>query len=296
MTDQLSSSLRQLELDRASQVEEFETCLALLSSSEQAGAQDVVDELISLSAIYDTDTDQPPLSIYHSPAQLAQGRTQQFSTGDTLLLVLHTQLPHPQDHIQLGLILSLPPTYPSQSAPLLQLENRFLGAEPVPASLWGTILRTYSHEPALPPSAEEGIEWVPGSCCLYEGIEKVKEICGRWIGEREKEREAAERRRVELATSSAVYAIPDEREPTREEAERIPRQPTGKKAVACPVITSSEALVDRKSVFVGHAARIHSLEEVEAVKAALLANAKVARASLVMPRAGPCLRPESESY
>jgi hypothetical protein len=242
--------------------------LALLASSDQPGAQDVVDELISLSAIYQSEDGQPTLTAYHPPSHSASHSSADYSPGSTLLVLLRTTLPSPHEHVPLSLILSLPPTYPQSSAPLLQLENRFLGAEAVPAPLWASILRTYLHEPSLapPPSGEEAVEFIPGSCCLYEGIEKVREVCGKWIGEKEKEREAGERRRVELAKGSVVDSIQGQTKVDRlsPEQETIPPRVREEPRflVNCPPITTTEALVDRKSVFVGHAARVTSIEQV----------------------------------
>lgn len=309
MSDRLASSFDDLSVTDTSA--DLDTCLALLASSDQPGAQDVVDELISLSAIYQSEDGQPTLTAYHPPLHTSHSSSPpSYSPGSTLLVLLRTTLPSPHDHIPLSLILSLPPTYPESSAPLLQLENRFLGPEAVPAPLWASVLRTFLHEPMLapPPSGEEAVEWVPGSCCLYEGIEKVREVCGKWIGEKEVEREKGEKRREEVAKGSLVGSIPTQvrAETQREESVRESRREEAQVLVDCPPITTTEALVDRKSVFVGHAARVTSIEEVRhppeslrlspeasvvkltnqlyhylqinAVKSALLSNPKISRA------------------
>ncbi len=274
MADRLASSFDDLTV--ADTNSDLDTCLALLASSDQPAAQDVVDELISLSAIYQSEDDQPTLTAYHPPSYSGSPSSANYALGSTLLVLLRTTLPSPHEHIPLSLILSLPPTYPQSSAPLLQLENRFLGAEAVPAPLWASILRTYLHEPSLapPPSGEEAVEFVPGSCCLYEGIEKVREVCGRWIGEREKEREAGERKRVGLAKGSVVDRIKDDGRANgakrEEETTRQAVREETKVLVDCPPITTTEALVDRKSVFVGHAARVTSIDQVRHLTCGLL--------------------------
>lgn len=265
MPDRLASSFDDLSIAGTDTNADLDTCLALLASSDQPNAQDVVDELISLSAIYQSEDGSPTLTAYHPPSPHSPA----YSPGSTLLVLLRTTLPSPHHHTPLSLILSLPPTYPASSAPLLQLENRFLGAEAVPAPLWAAVLRTFLHDPAVapgPPVGEAGVEWVPGGCCLYEGVEKVREACGRWVGEREGEREAGERRRGEVARGSVVGSITNER---REEEERRAEEVVREKArevemvsVDCPPITTTKALVDRKSVFVGHAARVTSIDQV----------------------------------
>jgi len=262
MTDRLDSSFDDLSISNSDC--DLDTCLALLASSDQPAAQDVVDELISLSAIYQSQDGRPTLTAYHPP--LGPHSSGGYTPGSTLLVLLRTTLPSPHDHVPLSIILSLPPTYPASSAPLLQLENRFLGAEAVPAPLWASVLRTFLHEPSLgaPPSGEGAVDFVPGGCCLYEGVEKVREVCGRWIGERETEREAGERRRVEVARGSVVGRIEPAPTNRREQEDPIRIETKGeyKILVDCPPITTTEALVDRKSVFVGHAARVTSIDEV----------------------------------
>ncbi|GAA5996874.1 uncharacterized protein JCM10292_006054 [Rhodotorula paludigena] len=266
----------------------FDLALVLSSleaAQDEPNAQDVADELQSLAAIYDNP--EPSLSLYRPPrtSRSASPPPQWTpSSADPLRLVLSTTLTPPHESVPLHLLLSLPKGYPSAEPPLIQLQDRYLGASAVSDDLFGEVLRVYMHD------AEAGVtgsavEWT-GGVCLFEGIELVREMCSRWVGEHEDElrRNEAARKAAgeEQARAKAEVAEEAEEGRRRDDAvrRRLQEERQARKAdVPCPPIVSSQPIVDRQSVFVGHVAKVNSLDEVDAVIDALLSNNKIARAT-----------------
>ncbi|GAA5844945.1 hypothetical protein JCM9279_000053 [Rhodotorula babjevae] len=287
MADRLSDSLGSLELTESDSALDLALVLSSLESSDEPNAQDVADELQSLAAIYDNP--EPSLSLYRPPRTTrSQSPPREWtpSSADPLRLVLSTTLASPHDSIPLHLLLSLPQGYPAAEPPLLQLQDRYLGSFAVGDALFGEVLRTFMHD-AEAGIAGAGVEWT-GGVCLFEGVELVRETCARWVGEREDELHKGEEARRAAGEESArarngAGEEQAEEGRRRDEAERrraAEERAARKRAeVPCPPITSSEALVDRGSVFVGHVAKVNSLEEVDAVMDALLSNSKIARAT-----------------
>ncbi|GAA6050524.1 hypothetical protein JCM3770_005582 [Rhodotorula araucariae] len=285
MADHLSDSLGTLGLAEADSGLDLALVLSSLEADDEVNSQDVADELQSLAAIYDDPA--PSLALYrpphtsriHSPPPVWTP-----ASADPLRLVLSTTLASPYESIPLHLLLSLPPGYPASDPPLIQLQDRYLGSFAVGDALFGEVLRTYMHD-AEAGVAGASVEWT-GAVCLFEGIELVRETCARWIADREDElqRGEAARRAAGEEHARARHGAEElaEEGRRRDDAERrrVAEERRARKAdVPCPPITSSEALVDRGSVFVGHAAKVNSLDEVDAVMDALLSNSKIARAT-----------------
>ncbi|ORY80678.1 ribosomal protein S5 domain 2-type protein [Leucosporidium creatinivorum] len=274
-------------------ISSLDSCLDLalvLSSLEASGRDQLSDELLSLSAIYDSTDDNalPALSLYR-PTSPAPAHPPSSSTDPAPIRLLLSTTLSASEH-PLSLLITLPSSYPSKSPPLLQLHSLYLSSFAVSDSLFGEVLRCYMHDPTA--SSGEGVEWAAGEVCLYEGVEWVRGVCQEWVDQREKEGEEGEDRRKALAVGSKLYEIPTRVEDEEWEEEvyeevDVREVPEWKKKseaamsaeVQCPRITSSEALVDRKSVFVGHSATVHSLEEVHLVLSTLLSDKKIAKAT-----------------
>ncbi|GAA5897010.1 hypothetical protein JCM6882_007332 [Rhodosporidiobolus microsporus] len=296
MSRGLSDSLGALDLDADPSLG-VALVLSALEADDRPAAQDVADELQSLAAIFDSEAG-PCLSLYHPPTTSRTSsppRTWSPSSQDPLRLVLTTTLASPHDDTPLHLLLSIPPTYPTDAPPLIQLQDRYLSSFAVSDELFGAVLRTFMHDAeAAVAGSTAVVEWQPGGVCLFEGIEAVREMCASWVGERAEEKKRGEEaRRAEAGETvadgarrrngAAAREYEDDEEEDLEErieeqAGRAPRSPP-KSTVKCPKITSSEPLIDRKSVFVGHAATVNSVDEVQAVMAELLSNSKIARAT-----------------
>ncbi|KAM0748824.1 UPF0029-domain-containing protein [Meredithblackwellia eburnea MCA 4105] len=220
-----------------------------------------------------------------------------------------------EDGIPIKVLLSLPPSYPIQK-PLIQLHNTFIGPHTVTDSLFGTVVRTFMHDElaAVGGRLRGRVVWREGEVCLWEGLEEVKRVCGEWFEEREREKSVLESLRQGVAAyqigggrttngDARWQAVEKEEEEKDQEEEEIPEQvyidgdeafarklaqreadaaaaQTEKTAqVEVPNIISSEPIMDRKSVFVGHAARVKSIIEVKLVINTLLSDKKIARAA-----------------
>lgn len=93
-----------------------------------------------------------------------------------------------------------------------------------------------------------GVEWTADAICVFDGLESVSERCLAWYNDR----------------ISAEKASELEREDAKDDKRRNPSiEPEHEKASASLVaipegvqIVESEAITDRKSVFIGRACRI----------------------------------------
>ncbi|GAA5871037.1 hypothetical protein JCM16303_001672 [Sporobolomyces ruberrimus] len=291
MTDSLSSSLGSLDIN---QVDLTLVVSALESIGDSnVNAAEIAEELVSLGAIYDIGSSEPPLKLFR-PAPTARKPSPPPdwtpSSSEPLRLILSTTLAPPHDETPVHLLLSIPyPNYPTSEPPLIQLHDRYLGKFQVSDELFGQVLRTFMHDNEA--GTASGVEWT-GSVCLFEGIELVKEVCTAWILEQEEEKQRGEDLRQEAAASSEASRNNEghqsrggEEEDGFEEgrnqessfARRTRKAPVDD--VPCPEIYSTEGLLDRKSLFVAHAARVKSMAEVDAVMSTLLANNKIAKAT-----------------
>lgn len=220
---------------------------------------EAVDELQALEAIYDTR-----LTAYSNSAS---------NSADVVYLLLNTCLPSsPADPV--SLVISLSKHYPFQAAPQLQLANTFLSSFAVPDELFASVLTTYMHE-----KGHGGVSW-NGAECLYDGIEWVRNMCDEWVRKKTNEVQLRDR---QLKADKPAPPPPLQQEP---ESSGKPTLPTTEheENVECPPIYSCEPIIDRKSVFVGHAARVNSHDQVKAVIDTLLSNNKIAKATQVFSR------------
>lgn len=302
MADALGDSLGGFDLRDSDASLGLALILSALEASSDSNAHEIADELQSLAAIYDSpDHQQPALAAYTKPSRPRvpspppEWSPSSSSKNIPLRLVVSTTLASPRDDIPLHVLVSLPKGYPAEEPPLLQLQDRYLSSFAVSDALFGAVLRTFMHDPEAAVSdgtTTPGVEWT-GGVCLFEGIEYVREVCGQWVADREKELAQAERARTDAAAADASEKRDHQREAA---AAAAPRRGGGEgsapvanknqnghapkpAAVPCPTIVSSEPIIDRQSVFVGHTAKVESLEEVEAVMDSLLSNSKIARAT-----------------
>ncbi|GAA5901940.1 IMPACT family protein [Sporobolomyces salmoneus] len=291
MADSLANSIDSLDINEDTSLD-LPLVLSALESLDEQNAVDLAEELSALAAIYDGDQG-PALKLYRPPPTARRPSpppTWTPSSPDPLRLLLSTTL---DEETPIHLLLSIPyPSYPTSEPPLIQLHDRYLGKFQVTDELFGEVLRTFMHDNEAGVTSG-GVEW-SGGVCLFEGIESVKELCSNWIKEQEEEKQRGEELRQE-ASGHAGENVSDESQSQRRGGEERDkdveegglREPSFAKMrrkpieddVPCPDIYSTEGLVDRKSLFVAHAARVHSMAEVEAVMSALLSNNKIAKAT-----------------
>jgi hypothetical protein len=146
----------------------------------------------------------------------------------------------------------VPESYPSSTMPIYDITSVYCGTRKI--------------EPHVRKEMDDHLQtmFVPGEVVLFEWIDWLKEFL-----------EAAYPKEEGEADQNINETVDEERpEVTQEEEEE--EEDDG---VPCPDIQSGEALVDRKSVFVAHVARVNSVDEVQAVRRKLLQNKKIAKAT-----------------
>ncbi|KAM0792699.1 hypothetical protein ACM66B_002479 [Microbotryomycetes sp. NB124-2] len=277
-----------------------------ISYLESCSRTQVADELLSLGAIYDSsltgDDDHVGRSQYGALSVVSgtDSNDNNERSDQALRLVLTTTLPASTSNEtddKLSMLITIPSTYPESDPPLLQLKSMYLSSFSVSDKLWSAVLRTFMHEGGGASGDDAGVEFVPGQECLFQGIEYARETCQRWVDE---QKQTAHDREVDRAASNPVYQIAftsshgqqssqdskldsddvsDRQNQHRTQPEWRSSNGHSDEVVECPAIVSTEPLVERKSVFVGHAARVRSLTEVQAVMTRLLSDKKIARAT-----------------
>jgi hypothetical protein len=168
-------------------------------------------------------------------------------------------LPDPHDQVTFSVLVSLPPSYPSSAPPQLQLLSKYIGAFGVSPTIFGSVLRTFI-------STTDGVEWTPETVCVFDGLENVREKCGRWYEEQLSEKAAGEMAREETKELKASLAGSND---LSDPLEGVPSARSTISEPQAPVelpegleIIEAEPVVDRKSSFVGRACKITSPDQV----------------------------------
>lgn len=267
--------------------------LATTPQEQREAAQQVAEELIALQSIFGEDNVQL-LQLRRRPtdAALTKSSSQRSSlhnandatgaeedetswTPDvTIRLCIAFEIEANEEREEPPLVrlsATLPPCYPiGEHAPQLQLLNRYVGAHGVDHGLFGRILRVYMQGGAT--TAEDSVHpglWQPGSVALFDGIERVREVVQSWHDERESERVA---RRLEDDAHKSQQDIISLRSPSQDENGHDIRasdsvatsssKSMGQQIHSDLEIVSSPAITERKSIFVGHAAKINDPSQV----------------------------------
>ncbi|KAG6378996.1 hypothetical protein JVT61DRAFT_13287 [Boletus reticuloceps] len=92
-------------------------------------------------------------------------------------------LPSHED-VSIRILVSLPPSYPAESPPQLQLLSRYIGAYGVDASLFGSILRTFI--------SISGVEWTRDTVCVFDGLQSILERAEAWYEDKLNREKAGE--------------------------------------------------------------------------------------------------------
>ena len=167
------------------------------------------------------------------------------------------RLPDPHDQVTFSVLVSLPPSYPSSAPPQLQLLSKYIGAFGVSPAIFGTVLRTFI--------SSDGVEWIPETVCVFDGLENAKEKCGGWYEEQLSEKAAGEMVREEAKESKALSGSDDPPGLQEDTSFAHSADPELQPPVELPgglEIFEAEPIVDRKSSFVGRASRITSPDQV----------------------------------
>ncbi|KAH8922941.1 UPF0029-domain-containing protein [Atractiella rhizophila] len=240
--------------DEDNESEEAKEPLQLESLNLSSSAR---EELSSLLSIFGDEA----LSIYKPPHQVTSSSSSEYTR-----VTFYTTLPFPFESVPLQILISLPPSYPNDRAPSLQLLNKYIGSYATDPSIFGLVLRCYMHEDQ---------RWTEGEACLFDGLEWVRERCAEWYTEREDEMRA---RKVERGVDDTV---PDQEE--KWQANDVVDVPERVREAKPPSkvfkVVVSEPIVDRKSTFIGHCVVLKSPDEVPEFLAYLLQDRKIARAT-----------------
>ncbi|KAA1466465.1 UPF0029-domain-containing protein [Dentipellis sp. KUC8613] len=230
----------------------------------------IASELGVLQSIYGDEAIRP-----WRPSQEANG--DKFHEPETIRYEVTLNLPSPHEDDTLRILVSLPSKYPSESPPQLQLLSRYIGPFGVDAELFGSILRTFI--------SVNGVDWIPDTVCVFDGLENVVERCVRWYEDRLSTQTANELLREDAKEHAVGEAEPAEVVPPKND-NRVVEEP-----VSLPegvVIYEAEPIVDRKSVFAGRACRITHPSQVPIILSYLLSDRRIAKAAHPVINAWRC--------
>ncbi|KAF8208204.1 ribosomal protein S5 domain 2-type protein [Mycena galopus ATCC 62051] len=223
----------------------------------------VASEIEVLQSIYGDDAIQlwtPSDNKHHDP------RTTRYEA------VL--SLPSPHEDVSIRVLVSLPEGYPAASPPQLQLLSRYVGAFGADAALFGEILRTFI-------SSASGVEWVPDTVCVFDGLQSVLDRCAAWYGDRLSADAAGAMVRADMHSEQPTPPAPPVSRETPPATE-LPPMPEGIQMFV------AEPINDRKSAFVGRACAISDPSEVPIILAHLLSDRRIARAAHPVINAWRC--------
>ncbi|KAH7105599.1 ribosomal protein S5 domain 2-type protein [Auriculariales sp. MPI-PUGE-AT-0066] len=248
-----------MNVDDGDHAEELDAFVAALQNEA------VADEIAALRSIYG-DTCLRPY-------------TSETARSGHFRYVIQTALAPPHDEVRIRILVSLPSSYPDEDRPQLQLLSRYIGAFGVTTDLFSIVLRTFM-------SSVTGVEWTPSVVCVFDGIEFVRERCGAWYDDRLSHETAAQLQREELHPRAL-----DDKINASQGASSL--QPTTGSGHIIPLpldvkLYEAEAIIDRKSSFVGRACRISHPNQVPAVLEHLMSDRRVARAAHPIINAWRC--------
>lgn len=123
--------------------------------------------------------------------------------------------------------------------------------------------------------------WHEGEVAVFEGIERAREDCESFLNDKLAELEAKKAVDDHTTQEDLEYARQLQLEEDMARAELVPKVASRQEArlpEGCKLYTS-EPIIDRKSVFIGHACKIKSPKEVSQIVDYLLSDRKIAKAT-----------------
>ncbi|KAI0068659.1 hypothetical protein BV25DRAFT_1817563 [Artomyces pyxidatus] len=251
--------------DSDQSVEDFVADLQLQPEREPAAS-----EIGVLQSIYGDEAIRP----WHPSStreRAAEGRMVEHVRYE-----VNISLPPPHDDVSLRVLVSLSPSYPETSPPQLQLLSRYIGPFGVDAELFGSILKTFI--------SVNGVEWTPSVVCVFDGLENVVERIAKWYEERLSAQKAGELLREDVREHHAG-------DQPKEAPKLVPPPARSVEPAELPEgieLFEAEAIVDRKSAFVGRACRISDPAQVPLILAFLMEDRRIARATHPIINAWRC--------
>lgn len=251
--------------ERLSQVDLKPICRLLEQLELTTYRPELGSELSTLEAILGEE------NIHWEDGERAGGGRQEGSLESRLppisLIVdlnLSGSIPSDQEDTRFQLKIIIPP-HPSHSIPRLELLARYIGACKVNEKLSGSIRDIFKDHPPT------------GESVLYDAIEITKEIVSKFYLDYLEQRkhssapvDESNLERLELSDRLAPY--PPEEDRTEDDA----KEPIDLKEFS---LHSSQPIIDRKSVFVGHSAQLVDPKDVPRILSQLLSDKKIAKAS-----------------
>ena len=199
----------------------------------------------------------------YGPNAIGPAPASSSKPAESIRFVVHTTV-EPQNEVELDLLIAVPSAYPSDF-PAVVLQDRFIEAYLVDTELSTAIAMAL---------ADDG-GWEPGMPALYEAVERARTIAGEWL-----------RRHRDATLVSQIERAEDHPETPRFEAPTTPRaHPQALRYAMAPqmpdglAFVSAEPIVDRKSVFIGHAVAVSEPSQVRPALDWLLSDPKIAKAA-----------------
>lgn len=178
-------------------------------------------------------------------------------------------MPSLHEDIELKILVSLPPDYPTGSPPQLQLLSRWIGSFAPDSDLFAAVLKTYI--------SVNGVQWDEDTgICVFDGLSKALEYCTAWY-----EGRLASDQPTAVPQLAQHDASPDTLEPI----------PVPQQSIELPEgiqIFEAEPIIDRRSSFVGRACGISDPAQVPLILSYLSADRRIARAAHPIINAWRC--------
>lgn len=134
-----------------------------------------------------------------------------------------------------------------------------------------------------------GVEWTPENVCVFDGLQNVLERCEAWYMDKLNREAAGELLREDalfrnhvLIESDQPSIVPSQIDAEEDRVSFDTALPEGIK------ITEAEAIVDRRSIFVGRACRISDPSQVPLILNSLMSDRQISRAAHPIINAWRC--------
>ncbi|KAI8370658.1 ribosomal protein S5 domain 2-type protein [Radiomyces spectabilis] len=215
-------------------------------SDQEENRQLQEEESLALESIYGSEA-------FHADANAAH--------AFVFTLNLDQDMPEIKSPRKIVLHFYLPPTYPSDDMPVYQISSVYCGGRKIDDKMVAAI--------------DQGFKdlFVPSQVVLFEWINWLQDYLESQVPQGTVPEDVSD---LESATDQLTLNDAPE---AGTESVQPPRDDRKFSFMETPDIMTGEALVDRKSVFVAHVAKVHSASEVQAVMSKLLENKKIAKAT-----------------
>lgn len=185
-----------------------------------------------------------------------------------------------EESITIRLSATLPSGYPlADASPQLQLLSRYIGPHGVDHQLFGRILRIFIQTTSQITESQH-VRFEKGQVALFDGIEKARELIESWYSERQADKPPHELQTYDQDQEKNLHNNDDE-DDISEQIQQLSfdNSDRARKTSTAVKLVTSQAISERKSTFVGHAAALYDPADVPVILANLLQDRRIARAS-----------------